>query len=519
MKNTSNSLPNSIDDLKLLVLELRKENASLEQQFSNEKCKLTAERDEFKLLYDRVLEQLKLSRLKRFGQSSEKQLPLFDEADKPLPPETKETLLTDEESPSPKKRKPRKPRVLPKNLPVEEVLHDIPESDKTCDCGHARHRMGEEITEQLKFIPAKLVIMRHIRPKYGCRGCEDGVSIASMPLLLLPKSIATPELVAQTILSKYVDHIPLYRQEQMWTRLGIDLPRNSCCGWIMKVSELCEPLWKLLGEELLQSNYIQADETPVIVLKSGAEKKRRKGYMWCYATHPPHQKIVRFEYQPSRSGTHAENFLKDFNGYLQTDAYKGYDFVKRKTGIIHLGCMAHARRYFADIVKTAKTPGLALEAIQFFKALYKIEREAKALSFEDRYKIRQEKAQPILTEFKARLEKNVLVVPDQFAIGKAIHYCLNHWTQLTNYLKDGMLSIDNNFIENEIRPFALGRKNWMFKGSPRGAKAGAIFYSLLATCRANQTNPEAYLVKMLSQIRVCKTRDDFRKLLPYHIQL
>jgi len=255
------------------------------------------------------------------------------------------------------------------------------------------------------------------------------------------------------------------------------------------------------------------------VLKSGAEKKRRKGYMWCYATHPPHQKIVRFEYQPSRSGTHAENFLKDFNGYLQTDAYKGYDFVKRKAGIIHLGCMAHARRYFADIVKTAKTPGLALEAIQFFKALYKIEREAKALSFEDRYKIRQEKAQPILTEFKARLEKNVLVVPDQFAIGKAIHYCLNHWTQLTNYLKDGMLSIDNNFIENEIRPFALGRKNWMFKGSPRGAKAGAIFYSLLATCRANQTNPEAYLVKMLSQIRVCKTRDDFRKLLPYHIQL
>jgi len=519
MKNTSNSLPNSIDELQRLVLELRKENASLEQQFSNEKYKLMAERDELKLLYDKLLEQLKLARLKRFGQSSEKQLPLFDEADKPLPPETKETLLTEEESPSPKKRKARKPRVLPKDLAVEEVLHDIPEADKACACGHARHRIGEEITEQLKFIPAKLVIMRHIRPKYGCRGCEDGISIAPMPLLLLPKSIATSELVAQTILSKYVDHLPLYRQEQMWARLGIDLPRNSCCGWIMKVSELCEPLWKLLGEDILKSNYIQADETPVIVLKSGAEKKRRKGYMWCYATHPPHQKIVRFEYQPSRSGTHPENFLKNFNGYLQTDAYKGYDFVKRKAGIIHLGCMAHARRYFADIVKTAKTPGLALEAIQFFKALYKIEREAKALSFEDRYKIRQEKAQPILTEFKTRLEKNVLVVPDQFAIGKAIHYCLNHWAQLTNYLKDGMLSIDNNFIENEIRPFALGRKNWMFKGSPRGAKAGAIFYSLLATCRANQINPEAYLVKMLSNIRSCKTQDAFKKLLPYHISL
>jgi transposase len=519
MKNTSNSLPNSIDDLQRLVLELRKKNASLEQQFSNEKFKLIAERDELKLLYDKLLEQLKLSRLKRFGQSSEKQLPLFDEADKPLPSETKETLLTEEESPSPKRRKTRKPRALPKDLPVEEVLHDIPESDKTCACGHDRHRIGEEITEQLKFIPAKLVIMRHIRPKYGCRGCEDGISIALMPLLLLPKSIATPELVAQTILSKYVDHIPLYRQEQIWARLGIDLPRNSCCGWIMKVSELCEPLWELLGKELLKSNYIQADETPVVVLKSGAEKKRRKGYMWCYTTHPPHQKIVRFEYQPSRSGTHAATFLNDFEGYLQTDAYKGYDFVKSKSGIIHLGCMAHARRYFADIVKTAKTPGLALEAIQFFKALYKIDREAKTLSFDERHNLRQEKARPILTEFKTWLEKNILVVPDQFAIGKAIHYCLNHWTQLTNYLKDGMLSIDNNFIENEIRPFALGRKNWLFKGSPRGAKAGAIFYSLLATCRANQINPEAYLVKMLSNIRACKTQDDFRKLLPYNINL
>jgi transposase len=330
MENPLNLSQKSNKELQLIIVEMQ-------QQFLNEKSQLIAERAALETKYNQLLEQLKLARLKRFGQSSEKQLPLFDEADKPLPSETKETLLTEEESPSPKKRKARQPRVLPKDLPVEEVLHDIPEVDKTCACGHDRHCMGEEITEQLKFIPAKLVIMRHIRPKYGCRGCENGVRIVSMPLLLLPKSIATPELVAQTILSKYVDHIPLYRQEQMWARLGIDLPRNSCCGWIMKVSELCEPLWELLGEDLLKSNYIQADETPVVVLKSGAEKNRRKGYMWCYATHPPHQKIVRFEYQPSRSGTHAENFLKDFNGYLQTDAYKGYDFVKRKAGIIHLG--------------------------------------------------------------------------------------------------------------------------------------------------------------------------------------
>jgi transposase len=274
-----------------------------------------------------------------------------------------------------------------------------------------------------------------------------------------------------------------------------------------------------LKEDILKSSYVQADETPVVVLKTGDVKKRKKGYMWVYRSHPPNgSSSIYFEYQPGRSGQYAAEFLKDFKGYLQSDMYKGYDFIKKKEGITHLACMAHARRYFADIVKVHQTPGLAHHAMKFFKALYKVERRIKYESIEKRYALRQEKSIHILKQFKQWLDQSIKLVPDGFAIGKAIHYCLEHWTKLTHYTKSGLLHIDNNLVENNIRPFALGRKNWMFKGSPRGAKAGAIFYSLLATCKANQVNPEQYLVKMLSQIRHCKTDDDFRQLLPYHIQ-
>jgi transposase len=534
MENTLKSLPNSVHELKKMVLKLEAQYTTVVNEWINKHEQLEAQyttvvnewinkHEQLESRYNQLLEQLKLARLKRFGQSTETshQLALFDEADKPLPLETKETLLTEETVFPPKKRKNKGRRSLPANFPVEEVLHDISETDKQCACGHRRHRIGEEISEQLKYIPAQLIVVRHIRPKYACRACEEGITIAPMPLLLLPKSIATPELVAQTILSKYEDHVPLYRQEHIWKRLGVDLPRNSCCGWLMKVSEFCEPLWHLLKEDIVQSPYAQADETPVVVLKRGDTKKRKKAYMWCYRSHPPNgPSSICFEYQPSRSGAHAAEFLGDFKGFLQTDMYQGYrQFVKDNPPIIHVGCMAHARRYFADIVKVQQTPGLAHEAIQFFKALYTIEQDIKNCSIDVRYQIRQEKAESILKDFKAWLDKSVQQVPDQFAIGKAIHYCLNHWTELTHYTKHGLLHIDNNLIENNIRPFALGRRNWLFAGNPRGAKAGAIFYSLLATCKASHINPETYFVKMLSHIRACKTNEDFRQLLPYHIQL
>jgi hypothetical protein len=312
----------------------------------------------------------------------------------------------------------------------------------------------------------------------------------------------------------------LYRQETIWQRLGIEIPRSSACGWLMKTAEICEPLIRLSQKILTADSYIQADETTVQVLDEVGRDNTVKSYMWCYRGGGK-EAIILYEYQPTRGGYHAMNFLAEFKGYLQSDAYSGYNFVNKNDGIIKLGCMAHARRKFADIVKLAKTRGVAHEAIIFFKTLYKIEKEAREnnLSSLERYKLRNEKAPSILNKFKLWLESYLTKTPIQSKIHDAIRYTLSNWEYLNNYLLDGKLEIDNNQIENAIRPFALGRKNWLFKGSPAGAKAGATFYSLIETCKANGVEPYKYFCAMLNRIRECQTEEDYRKLLPQFIDI
>jgi transposase len=362
-------------------------------------------------------------------------------------------------------------------MPREIIVHDIPQHEKMCRCGADLICIGEEISEQIKYVPAQLSVVQHVRPKYVCKPCQENVKISPMPTLLLPKSLATPELVAYTITAKYCDHIPLYRQQAIWDRLGIDMPRSSLCGWLLKVSALCEPLVRLLRENIVRYDYTQADETTVQVLDEVGRSNQAKSYLWCYRGGGDKPSIV-YEYQPTRGGYHAEAFLAGFKGYLQSDAYSGYHFADKDHGIIRVGCMAHARRKFADMIKIAKTKGLAHEAIKFFKALYKIEQEArdKKLTSDQRYLLRIEKAEPILSALKIWLDSSLAKTPVQSKIHEAIRYTLTNWALLNNYLKDGRIEIDNNQIENAIRPFAIGRKNWLFMGSPSGAKAGAIFY-------------------------------------------
>lgn len=412
----------------------------------------------------------------------------------------------------------RKPLLA--DLPREVIMHDISDVQKVCHCGSALTRIGEEITEQLKYIPAKLSVEQHVRPKYACKPCQENIKIAPMPILLLPKTIATPELVSHIIVSKYCDHIPLYRQEGIWQRLGIDLARSSLCGWILKTAELCEPLIQGLKQQMMNHDYVQADETTVQVLNEVGRSNQTQSYMWCYRGGGEKISIV-FDYQETRGGYHAQQFLKDFKGYLQTDAYSGYRWVDATPNITALGCHAHARRPFAELVKLSKTPSLAQEALSFYRKLYAVEKEAKEkqLSASARFELRNEKAAPILKSFKQWLEHHLLKTPEQSKLGKAMRYCLSHWNELNNYLKDGRLEIDNNRIENAIRPFALGRKNWLFNGSPAGAKAGAILYSLIETCKANQIEPYQYFCTMLKQIRFCKNNNDYLKLLPQFINL
>ncbi|MEO8402928.1 MAG: IS66 family transposase [Gammaproteobacteria bacterium] len=500
MKN----LPDSPDLLRKIIFDMQAEFASYKEK------------------YARLLEELCLNKNRLYSSSSEKnilQSDLFDEAGVELPDEIKEQLDDEIDIKSHTRKKHPIRRSLPKDLPREVIVHDISDAEKTCGCGSYLVRIGEEITEQLKYIPAQLSVIQHVRPKYACKPCQETVKIASMPILFLPKCIATPELVAYTIIAKYCDHSPLYRQESIWNRLEIDLPRSSLCGWILKTAELCEPLVRLLQKLIIHYDYAQADETTVQVLDEIGRDNSTKSYMWCYRGGGETVCIV-YEYQPTRGGYHAAQFLDGFKGYLQSDAYSGYNFANKNDDIIRIGCLAHARRKFADIVKVTKSNGLSHEAIKYFRALYKIESCAREndLSAQARYTFRQEKSQPILTSFKAWLDTHLTKAPEQSKIGGAIRYTLSNWEALTTYLKDGRIEIDNNLLENAIRPFALGRKNWMFAGSPRGAKAGSIFYSLIETCKANNVEPYKYFSTMLHRIRLCKSEDDYRRLLPQFIE-
>ncbi|HVY53744.1 MAG TPA: IS66 family transposase [Gammaproteobacteria bacterium] len=287
----------------------------------------------------------------------------------------------------------------------------------------------------------------------------------------------------------------------------------------LKNCRACEPLVKLLQKLIIHYDYAQADETTVQVLDEVGRSNKTKSYMWCYCGGGKTTSIV-YEYQPTRGGYHAEQFLNGFKGYLQSDAYSGYNFIDKNNDITRVGCMAHARRKFTDVIKASKSNGLATEAIKYFRALYKIEKDMREnnLSPEKRCDLRDEKSKPILTSFKTWLDIHLTKTPEQSKIGLAIRYSLSNWDELTAFLKDGRIEIDNNLLENAIRPFALGRKNWLFAGSPSGAKAGAILYSLIETCKANNVEPYKYFCAMLHSLRHCKSAEDYQKLLPQFIQ-
>lgn len=514
MKIDIENLPDSPDSLKEIISQLTKQLGD-----SQQKC------DDYKNKYEQLIEALRLAKQRHFEPSSEKNLQadLFDEAGVELPEAVKEILESDQneeiEVAAHKRKKHPVRTTLPEFLPREVVLHDLKDEEKICSCGENLVRIGEEISEQLKYIPAQLSVVQHVRPKYACKPCEENVKIASMPVLLLPKSIATPELISHIIVAKYCDHIPLYRQESIWARLDIAMPRSSLCGWLLKTAEICAPLIELLRKMIIAYNYAQADETTLQVLGEKDRKNTTKSYMWCYRGGGEKPSVV-YEYQETRSGLHAQNFLAEFKGYLQSDAYSGYLWANDDKNIVRVGCHAHARRPFAELVKLSKN-GLAEEAVRFYRKLYAIEKEAREnnLSYEQRNLLRNEKSKPILDAFKKWLDHNLVKTSEHGKIGKSIRYCLSNWTELTNYLKDGRIEIDNNFLENAIRPFALGRKNWLFSGSPEGAKAGAIFYSLIQTCKANQIEPYQYFCSMLNQIRECQSEEDFKKLLPQFIEL
>ena len=404
---------------------------------------------------------------------------------------------------------------LPKELPREQIIYDLTEEEKECSCGCQLSKIGEEKSEQLDYIPAKLQVIEHVRYKYACKKCEDTVKCAKLPNKPLPKANATAGLLAHIIVSKYTDHLPLYRQEEIFKRHDIDLPRSTLCNWVNSCGKIMAPIVELLKKDIIASDYVASDETKVRVLENEASNS----YMWVHLSGDREKRAIVYDYQENRKGENAEIFLKEFKGYHQTDAYSGYNGVHDREEITWVACWAHARRKYIEITKTIKTPGIAHKMVKYIGQLYKIEREVldKKLDPGEIKKLREEKAVPILYVIKKLLDEVKDATPPQSILGKAIGYTLNNWQGLNNYLLDGRLRIDNNDSERSIKPFAVGRKNWLFCATTKGAEASANIYSIIETCKANKINPYDYLKYLLNHIHDYSDSKDLVNLLPYNI--
>lgn len=457
-----------------------------------------------------LTEMIQLLRREKFGSSSEKtpkdecpgQLSLFNEAELETDSSVAEPV-TDVKGYLRKQKGTRRDQFL-KELPVRELLCDIPVEERYCgQCGTDLKPIGKEVVrEELEFIPAKLRILRYVRMAYECPRCKHTehpyIEKALTPTSLLNHSLASPSSVANVMYQKYVNSVPLYRQEKDWENLGISLSRATMANWIIRCSQdYFMPLIKHLQKELLSRDVIHCDETPVQVLKEDGKKPQTKSYMWLYRTgndnRPP---VILYDYQPSRNGDHAVTFLNAFKGYVHSDGYSGYN---KLSGITRCGCWAHLRRKFVEAIPGKKAPDApptnAEIGRDYCSQLIKIEEGLKGLSPEERFRRRLELEKPVLEAFWCWLEK--LTVLKGSALGKAVTYAINQRPYMENYLLDGRLSISNNAAENAIRPFAVGRKNWLFSDTPKGASASAAVYSLIETAKANGLNVYTYLEYLL----------------------
>lgn len=380
---------------------------------------------------------------------------------------------------------------LPEHLRREEVILEPLEDTTGCK------KIGEEITEQLDYVPGELFVRKYIRSKYALPGAE-GVTIASLPEMPVNKGMAGPGLLAQVVIDKYVDHLPLYRQMQRFERSGVKLSYSTLTDWVSGTAKLLTPLYEAHKKQVLSTHYLHADETPIKVLDRDKKGKTHRGYFWVY--HNSVERLALFEYRMGRGREGPQEVLKDFTGYLQTDGYAVYDDFDKQTGITLLHCMAHARRGFTESLNNDQMR--AAYALDHIQQLYAIERKAKLeqLSADQRKQLRSEQSVPILLHLKGWLKDNYVQVLPQSVIGKAIAYSLERWDKLMIYATDGQLNIDNNPVENSIRPVAIGRKNYLFCGSHEAAQRSAMLYSLVSSCKLHGINPATWLTDVIGRI-------------------
>jgi len=465
-------------------------------------------------------ETIKQFQRKIFSSSSEKtspdQLGLFNEAE-----ELEDEDVAEETVAVKPHQRVKRPRVsIPKELPREEIVHDLPDDEKVCPHdGTVLKHIGSDDHEQLDIIPAQIKVLLHRRLKYACPCCNKHIVTANKPKQAIEKSLASAGLLAFVATQKYCDALPLYRQSEMFKRSRIEIDRTNLSNWMLKCGALVQPLINLLQEKILEAPVVHMDETTVQVLKEPGKTAQSKSYMWLLASFSD-QPITVFHYESSRKGSIPTELLNENVNTLMVDGYEGYQSACNEHDIIRLGCWAHARRKFVDAQKLqpkGKT-GKADQAIAFIQKLYRVEKQIKDLPVDERYRIRQQQSKPIMDKIAQWLEKSLLHAPPNTALGKALGYLQKQWPRLTPYLENGEYPIDNNPAENTIRPFTIGRKNWLFSTSQAGAHASANLYSLVETAKANKLNPYEYLKEVFTELPKAETLEDVEALLPWNVQ-
>lgn len=500
MKKTANSITPTptIEELLQRLEMLERKNTELEAKLKKQSAL------EAKLKWTE--EQLRLLQKSKFSFSSEKtnpdQLELFNEVENEANPDLPEPTL--ESVTYQRRRKVRGQReLILENLPVETIEYRLSSEEQVCSCcGGNLHEMSTQVRQELKYIPAELKVVKHVQHIYSCRHCEreeieTPVVTAPMPKPVHSGSLASPSLMAHIMNQKYVDGLPLYCQEKQFSRLGVPLSRQTLANWIIHgANRWLSPVYDRMHQLLLEKDILHADESTLQVLHEPGRPATSKSYLWLYRTGKEGPPIILYDYQETRSGKNAEKYLSGFKGYLQVDGYAGYHKVPN---VKLVGCMAHARRKFDEALKVLPSSkrmtsgAVAIEGLQYCNQLYRIERDLKDLSPAERYEKRLERSKPVLNAFLSWLKIQEQKVLPKSALGQAITYCLNQWDKLEAFLEDGRLEIDNNRSERSIKPFVIGRKNWLFSNTPRGARASAIVYSMVETAKENGLNPYYYL--------------------------
>jgi transposase len=516
--------------LRAYIDEIETENAALSEQ----NAKLTQNNETLseqnEALSNEILtleEKLRLALFKRFGRSSEQssdasgQGDLFTEAD-----DTAETTETDDDTiavAAHTKKKPGRKPIDPKHPRFERVI-DIPEEDKHCACGHEMVRIGEEVTERIQVIPEQIWVDRIVRPKYACHHCEGSgdeakpaVRIAPVEPTVVPKGIATASLIAFILVNKFVDHLPFYRQEKRFERIGITISRQDMSNWTVRSARLLQPLIDRFQTQIRGGPVVNVDDTRVQVMNEPDRPDTTTSFMWLARGGPPDAPIVLYHYSQSRSAEYLRGLLFGSQLYMQGDAHRAHELLaKEEPGIIRVGCFAHARRKFHEAAQGSKKAGAAHEGMKYIAQLYRIETELRSddLNDDEFQEERRTKVMPILEKFHQWLEKKQNTVVPSSLLGKAVNYTLDEWSALIRYLDHPALTPDNNAAENAIRPFVLGRKNWLFSGSPNGAAASCAIYSLIETAKQNGLNPFSYLYYVLDRAPRITDDDEWDHLLP-----